>query len=170
MDCIVEYVVTFADGIEIDFLVTHMNSGSDSGHLEARQSQLEQIAAYINSIKGNNRPIVIMGDTNCRYTRDDFRTYFWDKLSKELLVSDPWVEHSWGGVYPTLGSASLMVPSKDSNSTLTEQTGEVVDKIIYINNPNAAIQIKSNWYKNDTDYAGMADHNPVVAEFTYTKK
>ena len=164
------YVVTFADGIEIDFLVTHMNSGSDSGHLEARQSQLEQIAAYINSIKGNNRPIVIMGDTNCRYTRDDFRTYFWDKLSKELLVSDPWVEHSWGGVYPTLGSASLMVPSKDSNSTLTEQTGEVVDKIIYINNPNAAIQIKSNWYKNDTDYAGMADHNPVVAEFTYTKK
>ena len=62
-----------------------------------------------------------------------------------------------------------MVPSKDSSSTLTEQTGEVVDKIIYINNQNADTQIKANYYLNDTSYAGMADHNPVVAEFTYVK-
>lgn len=79
----------------------------------------------------------------------------------------------WGavnrdGVYPTLGSASLMVPSKDASSTLTEQTGEVVDKIIYINNPNSPTQIKSNWYNHDEAYTGMADHKPVVSEFTYT--
>ena len=62
-----------------------------------------------------------------------------------------------------------MVPSKDSSSTLTEQTGEVVDKVIYINNQNADTQIKANYYLNDTSYAGMADHNPVVVEFTYVR-
>lgn len=162
------YLVTFQDGVQIDVIVTHMNSGSDEGHLAARQSQLTQIANYINSIRSNNRPILLLGDTNCRYTRDDFKTYFWDVLDEDLVVADPWVEYSWGGVYPELGTASLMVPSKDSASTLTEQTGEVVDKIIYINNPNAAVQIKADNYMNDTDYAGMADHNPVRATFTYT--
>lgn len=162
------YVVTFADGVQVDFLVTHMNSGADSGHITARQSQLAQIAAYINSIRGNNRPIVFMGDTNCRYTRDDMFTYLFNKLDSDLTYADPWVDFSWNGVYPTLGSASLMVPSKDSSSTLTEQTGEVVDKIIYFNNPNAPAQIQAKSYFNNTDYAGMADHNPVVAEFTYT--
>ena len=61
-----------------------------------------------------------------------------------------------------------MVPSKDSSSTLTEQTGEVVDKIIYINNSNADTQIKANNYLHDESYT-FADHKPVVAEFTYVR-
>ena len=163
------YVVTFKDGVKVDFLVTHMNSGSDEGHLSARQGQLKQIAQYINTnLKNNKRPIILMGDSNCRYTRDDFKTYFWDNLDDVFTYADPWVEHSWNGIYPTLGSPSLMVPSKDASSTLTEQTGEVVDKIIYLNNANAQTQIKSLNYFNDTDYAGMADHNPVRAKFEYT--
>ena len=162
------YVVTMKDGVQFDLLVTHMNSGSESGHISARASQLKEIAAYINKISANNRPIIFMGDTNCRYTRDDMFGCLLNLLNEELTYADPWVEHSWAGVYPTLGSASLMVPSKDASSTLTEQTGEVVDKIIYINNSNAAVQIKANNYNYDTAYAGMADHNPVVSEFTYT--
>lgn len=164
------YVVTLKNdpNVVIDVLVTHMNSGSESSHISARASQMREIATYINSIRGNNRPIIFMGDTNCRYTRDDMFGCLFNNLDNDLTYADPWVEHSWAGVYPTLGSASLMVPSKDANSTLTEQTGEVVDKIIYINNPNAAVQIKANNYNYDTAYAGMADHNPVVSEFTYT--
>ena len=163
------YVVTMKDGVEIDLLVTHMNSGSDSGHISARASQLKEIAAYINKISANNRPIIFMGDTNCRYTRDDMFGCLLNLLNKNLTYADPWVEFSWNGVYPTYPSESLMVPSKDSSSTLTEQTGEVVDKVIYINNQNADTQIKANYYLNDTSYAGMADHNPVVVEFTYVK-
>ena len=163
------YLLTLANGVEIDVIVTHMNSGSDSGHISARESQLKQIAAYINSIKGNNRPIIFMGDTNCRYTRDDMFGCFFNLLDNCFTYADPWVEYSWAGVYPELGSASLMVPSKDSSSTLTEQTGEVVDKIIYLNNVNAETQIKADNYMNDTAFAGMADHNPVRATFTYTK-
>lgn len=163
------YVVTMKDGVQFDLLVTHMNSGSDSGHISARASQLKEIAAYINKISANNRPIIFMGDTNCRYTRDDMFGCLLNLLNEEFTYADPWVEYSWDGVYPTLGSPSLMVPSKDASSTLTEQTGEVVDKVIYINNRNADTQIKANYYLYDTAYAGMADHNPVVVEFTYER-
>ena len=163
------YIVTMKDGVQFDLLVTHMNSGSKSEHISARASQLKEIAAYINEISANNRPIIFMGDTNCRYTRDDMFGCLLNLLNKNLTYADPWVDFSWNGVYPTYPSESLMVPSKDSSSTLTEQTGEVVDKVIYINNQNADTQIKANYYLNDTSYAGMADHNPVVAEFTYVK-
>ena len=164
------YVVTLKNdpNVVIDVLVTHMNTADSDAQIAAQNGQLQEVAAYINSIRSNNRPIIFMGDMNTRYTRNDYQTNFWGVLDNDLTCADPWVEHSWAGVYPTLGSASLMVPSKDSSSTLTEQTGEVVDKIIYINNPNAAVQIKSNWYNHDEAYTGMADHKPVVSEFTYT--
>ena len=69
----------------------------------------------------------------------------------------------WDGVYPTYPSASIMTGDYGM------QKGEVVDKIIYINNPNADVQIESNWYNHDEAYTGMADHKPVVAEFTYVR-
>ena len=165
------YVVTLKSdpAVAIDVLVTHMNTADGDAQIAAQNGQLQEVAEYINSIRSNNRPIIFMGDMNTRYTRNDYQTYFWGVLDDDLTCADPWVEHSWDGVYPTLGSASLMVPSKDSSSTLTEQTGEVVDKIIYINNPNADVQIESNWYNHDEAYTGMADHKPVVAEFTYVR-
>ena len=165
------YVVTLKSdpAVAIDVLVTHMNTADGDAQIAAQNGQLQEVAAYINSIRSNNRPIIFMGDMNTRYTRNDYQTYFWGVLDDDLTYADPWVEHSWNGVYPALGSASLMVPSKDSSSTLTEQTGEVVDKIIYINNPNADVQIESNWYNHDEAYTGMADHKPVVAEFTYVR-
>ena len=164
------YVVALKNdpNVVVDVLVTHMNTADGDAQITAQNNQLSEVAAYINSISGNNRPIIFMGDMNTRYTRNDYATYFWSKLDADLTYADPWVEHCWDGVYPTLGSSSLMVPSKDSSSTLTEQTGEVVDKIIYINNPDAPVQIKSNWYNHDEAYTGMADHKPVVAEFTYS--
>ena len=164
------YVVALKNdpNVVVDVLVTHMNTADGDAQITAQNNQLSEVAAYINSIRGNNRPIIFMGDMNTRYTRNDYATYFWGKLDADLTYADPWVEHCWDGVYPTLGSASLMVPSKDSSSPYTEQTGEVVDKIIYINNPNAPVQIKSNWYNHDEAYTGMADHKPVVAEFTYS--
>lgn len=164
------YVVTFGEpNIVVDVLVTHMNTANTDEQIKVQDKQLKQVAEYINTIRSNNRPIIFMGDMNTRYTRNDYQTYFWGVLDDDLTYADPWVEHSWNGVYPTLGSPSLMVPSKDSSSTLTEQTGEVVDKIIYINNPNADVQIESNWYNHDEAYTGMADHKPVVAEFTYVR-
>ena len=170
------YLVTLADGTELDVIITHMNtySSSGSGHINAQHAQLTQIAEYINSIRGNKRPIIFMGDTNCRYTRHDFKTYFWGKLNSDLTYKDPWVEYQWAGVYPEYGGKSLMVSDATGTDSKTDiicentQKGEVVDKIIYINNPDAPVQIKALNYLRDYDgYQGLADHMPIVAKFSY---
>ena len=173
------YPVTVAEGVVVDVIITHMNtySSSGSGHINAQHAQLKQIAQYINNlIATNNRPVILMGDTNCRYTRHDFQTYFWSVLSSNLTYADPWVEFQWNGVYPTYPSNSLMVSDATGTSSsdiicADTQKGEVVDKIIYINNPNAPVQIKANSYLRDYDnFNGLADHMPIVVEFTYEKK
>jgi exonuclease III len=172
------YVVTLTNGIAIDVIIIHMNTYSSSGtsHINAQHAQLKQIAQYINSIRSNNRPIIFMGDTNCRYTRHDFYTYFWSVLDSDLVVKDPWVEYQWDGVYPTYGGKSLMVSDATGTNSSTDiicentQKGEVVDKVIYINNPDSPVQIKANNYLRDYDgYNGMADHMPIIVEFSYMK-
>ena len=170
------YVVTMNDGVQFDVIITHMNTYSDdeSGFINAQHSQLTQTAQYINSILGNGRPIIFMGDTNCRYTRHDFQTYFWSKLNSNLDAHDPWIDFQWNGVKPTYPSKSLMV----SDATGTDpdldiicentQKGEVVDKIIYVNNPNSNTTITATSYLRDYDrFNGLADHMPIVAEFSY---
>lgn len=170
------YVVTMKDGVQFDVIITHMNTYSDdeSGFINAQHSQLTQTAQYINSILGNGRPIIFMGDTNCRYTRHDFQTYFWSKLNSNLDAHDPWIDFQWNGVKPTYPSKSLMV----SDATGTDpdldiicentQKGEVVDKIIYVNNPNSNTTITATSYLRDYDrFNGLADHMPIVAEFSY---
>ena len=170
------YLVTLIDGVQVDVVITHMNtySSSGSGHINAQHAQLTQIAEYINSIRSNKRPIIFMGDTNCRYTRHDFNQYFWSKLNSDLVVKDPWVEFQWAGAYPTYPSNSLMVSDATGTSDTDiicegYQKGEVVDKIIYINNPDAPVQIKANNYLRDYDgYNGLADHMPIVSQFSYS--
>lgn len=170
------YVVTMKDGVQFDVIITHMNTYSDdeSGFINAQHSQLTQTAQYINSILGNGRPIIFMGDTNCRYTRHDFQTYFWGKLNSNLDAHDPWIDFQWNGVRPTYPSKSLMVSDAtgtDPNLDIiceNTQKGEVVDKIIYINNPNSNTTIKAESYLRDYDgFNSLGDHMPIVSEFSY---
>jgi hypothetical protein len=117
-----------------------------------------------------------MGDTNCRYTRHDFKTYFWDVLSSDLFVNDPWVDFQWNGVYPTYPSKSLMVSDATGTNPDTDiicentQKGEVVDKVIYINTPEADTFIGATSYLRDYDgYYGLGDHYPIVVDFVFEK-
>lgn len=68
----------------------------------------------------------------------------------------------WGGEYPAYPGESIMTGDWGM------QKGEVVDKIIYINNSDADTQIRANGYLHDESYT-FADHKPVVVEFTYVK-
>ena len=173
------YPVTVAEGVVVDVIITHMNtySSSGSGHINAQHAQLKQLAQYINNLVAtNNRPVILMGDTNCRYTRHDFKTYFWSVLNSNLTYSDPWVDFQWNGVYPTYPSKSLMVSDATGTDSSTDiicadtQKGEVVDKIIYINNPNAPVQIKAESYLRDyNNFKGLADHMPIVVKFSFEK-
>ena len=169
------YLVTLNDGTQIDFVITHMNTYGNDGRFDAQNKQLAQLAEYINTtISRNKRPLILMGDTNCRYTRNDFQEYFWKHISN-VTYNDPWVDYYWNGVYPTFGTTSIMPadapdPSAEELPLYSNQKGEVVDKIIYFNHPSSTVQIRAISYERDEDYAGMADHMPVVAEFYYEKK
>ena len=170
---------TERDDVTIDVIVTHMNTYSSDGtnHINAQHAQLKQIAQYINTIIAQNkRPVIFMGDTNCRYTRHDFKTYFWDVLSSDLYVNDPWVDSQWDGEYPAYPSKSLMVSDATGTDPDTDiicentQKGEVVDKVIYINTEESDTFIGAMSYLRDYDgYYGLGDHYPIVVGFAYEK-
>lgn len=170
------YLVTMKDGVQIDVYVTHMNSGSSDNHINARASQFQQMAEYINEHR-SGRPIVIMGDFNARYTRDDYETNFWNVLDADLAANlhDPWADLIWDGYYPSYGTPSWVVSDKyDPSNTVGdlefgEQDGEVVDKILYINDPQSDVRIWAKSYERAMEYKDLADHTPVVVEFGYEK-
>lgn len=168
------YLVTLKDGTKIDFVITHMNTYGNDGRFDAQNAQLTQLAKFINTtINANKRPLIFMGDTNCRYTRNNFQKFFWKYISG-VTYSDPWVDYYWDGIYPTFGTSSIMPadapdPSADELPLYSNQKGEVVDKIIFFNHPSSDVQIRAVSYERDEDFAGIADHMPVVAEFYYEK-
>ena len=154
------FVVTIADGVEVDVYVLHMDAASRAADIAARESQLAQLAAYIKNTN-NKRPILVIGDTNCRYTRERLETGFIDVINADsrFTIKDAWVEHMWGGVYPTYGAPSMMVDEYGY------QKGEVVDKIFYINNTESDLQLVANSYHQE-ETVKISDHYPVVVNFS----
>lgn len=160
------YVVTVAKGVTIDVYITHMNTFGDGSNTEddpwvhAQLSQLRQLRDYVVAkAKENKRPAIIMGDTNMRYTRHQIVTNLIDPvISEGLQIVDPWVEFHRGGVYPTWNTKSLMISSKYAGDVdndilcVDDQRGEVVDKMWYINVPDAAIQLKATNCMNEVEH------------------
>lgn len=160
------YTVTLADGLAVDVYILHMNSGDKPQQLAARESQLKQLGEAIVA-SDNKRPIIIMGDTNCRWTRDPLAGQFAAIVNADprFTLQDPWVDFQWNGWYPTYGNSITV-------DNFGNQKGEVVDKILYINNTDAnGVHITANNYLQDdtflkADNTPLADHHPIVVEFT----
>ena len=164
------YQVTIHDSVTIDLYIVHMDAECDEQDLAARWSQWSQLASMILS-SNNGNPIIVMGDTNSRYTRDKIIDNFINPLEEDgrFTVRDAWVEKEYDNVYPEFGTNSLMV------GDLGYQKGEVVDKVLYINNISSAYTISANYYLQDVSFVNeqgepLADHWPVVVEFTYEKR
>ena len=164
------YQVTIHDSVTIDLYIVHMDAECDEQDLAARWSQWSQLASMILS-SNNGNPIIVMGDTNSRYTRDKIIDNFINPLEEDgrFTVRDAWVEKEYDNVYPEFGTNSLMV------GELGYQKGEVVDKVLYINNISSAYTISANYYLQDVSFVNeqgepLADHWPVVVEFTYEKR
>ena len=155
------YTVTLATGIAVDVYVLHMDASDGTKDIEARESQLTQLATYIKA-NHNNRPVIVMGDTNCRYTREQLKTKFIDVINADsrFTITDAWIEHMWGGTYPEYGTGSLMTDDYG-------QKGEVVDKIFYINTTESKLTLKANTYLWDKS-VNVSDHKPIVVNFTLT--
>lgn len=161
------YVVKLADGTEIDLYTMHMDAESSIEDCNARASQLTQIA---NAIKASNngRPIVIIGDSNCRYTRDKVKTNLIDALNADLRFTcrDPWIQFGRNNKYPVYPSGSIMASSNGY------RTGEVVDKIWYVNNTESNIRLVAETYAQDLSFVDengspLCDHKPCVVTFSY---
>lgn len=161
------YTVTLADGVELDVYILHMDAETSSGDIAAREAQLTQLANVILA-SNNGRPIIVMGDTNCRYTRDRVKTLLIDAVNADerFTMKDAWVEHARNGIYPSCGSNTIGASEEGYRK------GEVVDKIFYINNSESCIRIKAESYLQDLSFVNdggepLADHWPCVVEFSY---
>lgn len=187
-DCIdkgFRYYTMTLNNVVLDVYILHMEAGGgfnqddkvsgyyNSGlndHSKNGEKQLTQLVNYIKATD-NNRPIIIMGDTNCRYTRENVKGLLIDALNADerFTANDCWIEYCRGGVYPANPSASLKV------ADLGYVEGEVVDKIIYVNNKNAICTLSLDNFKIDEtfvkeDGTKLADHFPAVATFSVTGK
>ena len=155
------YQVQMAPGVVVDVYILHMDAETDPGDNAARASQIAQLLAAVEA-NDNGNPILIMGDTNCRYTRDP--------LEDTIIAagfSDPWIDLERGGVYPQVGENALMV------GDLGYQKGEVVDKVFYKNAEGSNVQLKATQYFVDAegykdDGGLLGDHPPVIVTFEYS--
>lgn len=163
------YLITLADGTEFDLYTHHMDAETSAEDLAARESQLNQLVAAIKATD-NKRPIIVCGDWNCRYTRDKLKNLFIDVLNKDerFTVRDAWIEYGRNGIYPTYGTNAIMASENGY------RRGEVVDKILYINNTASDLRINALSYVQDLSFINeegepLADHWPAVVEFEYHK-
>lgn len=166
------YEAEVADGVYVDFYILHMDADSDQGDIDARHAQLTQLADAIKASDSEN-PIIVMGDTNCRYTREDIRAWFMDPINADerFEIKDAWVEDAWNGTYPNVGEDALM--AVDKGGTYQYPQAEIVDKIFYINNTDSQVKLTLDSYDVATDFtnnsgAALADHWPIIGTFTYT--
>lgn len=160
------YTVTLADGFAVDVYIMHMNSGDKPQQLDAREIQLKQLGEAIVA-SDNKRPIIIMGDLNSRWTRDPLAGQLAAIVNADprFTLHDPWVDFHWNGWYPTYGNSITV-------DNFGNQKGEVVDKILYVENSDAnGVSIRANSYLQDDSFVKednkpLADHYPIVVEFT----
>lgn len=168
------YTVNLGDGVKIDVYVLHMNTAETDAQIVVQDEQLTQLADAVKA-NTNGHPKLIIGDTNCRYTRNKITDNLITPLSKLYTIKDVWVEkfrEKQGA--PAYGDPALMVPESDKTSSAAYETGEIVDKIFYLVPKGSKLSMTlddlvfdaDNYKKGDGTLLG--DHVPVIATFTIT--
>lgn len=150
------YVVDMGNGAYVDFYTMHMDADTSDEDNAARASQWEQLRDDILA-NHSNHPIIVMGDTNSRYTRDDINGLFIDPIEQagNYEVHDAWIELCKNGTYPTLGADPLMVDQ------LGYHEGEVVDKVIVLNPTTGSLSLTATQFDVD-ELFDKGDHKPVI--------
>ncbi len=166
------YDVTLRNGTPLIVYNMHMDAtldedeaeGLDAKDTEARQAQWLQLKDEVLEQLGTT-PIIIVGDLNSFYTRDNIKQLFIDAINEtgKGTAADVWVELVNNGVYPEYSETS------DPTEILNIRKGESLDKVIYINPTNGhriipvAFNIDRDGYQHDGKALG--DHYPAVATF-----
>ncbi len=161
--------LTLSDGHKLVVYNMHMDAssdrdeqkGNDGKDREARISQWKQLRDHI--LKHlDDRPIIVVGDMNSFYHRDDVKTEFIDAITAtgSATVSDAWIEKCNQGVYPDLGAEPL--------------EGETLDKALYINptDGNSVELVNVTLDRTYYLYEGLplSDHYPLITTFRYISR
>lgn len=149
-----------APGFFIDIYNLHADAGTDDGSMEARRSNMLQLGKLIQE-RSIGKAVIVMGDTNSRYTRDG------DNFQTAVLepngLSDPWIDIIRDGDIPPVGDA--LIDHNNPNSAYNE----VVDKIWYRNGINIGLEAISYalLYREFVDGDGeqLSDHYPITSTF-----
>ena len=156
---------TLTDGTEVVFYNTHFDAsserdeqiGNDTKDREARRAQWLQLQEHVLTHL-DSRPVIITGDFNSYYHRDDIVNTFIQPIQAtgRATVGDAWIEHCRDGVYPQLGDES--------------DPDEMLDKILYVN-PIGGMAVKPVDVTIDIagyqyDNKPLGDHYPLIATFT----
>ena len=160
------YDMTLGGGEVIDVYVLHMDAGDV---VSSREQQWSQLADAVNAADPN-RPKLIIGDTNSRWTREDIRTNFCQRLTL-YDVADPWALLWRNGVTPTTDMADLT----DESDVADLSRYEVVDKILLINPIADGLKLYPASFRIEQDYTyghvngtddgkWLGDHRPVVVD------
>ena len=142
--------------IPVDFIILHTDAGSAAEDISAREKSFSQLLDYIKGMNSVN-PLIIMGDWNSYYHRDNLRELFIDRLNAEsgISVRDAWVESCNRGEYPQYGGA---------------KGNDRLDKILFLNREDSSIRLELVSAGNvegfiDADGTQLSDHLPVEASF-----
>ena len=160
--------LTLANGTEIVVYNMHMDAsserdesvGNDTKDREARLSQWQQLCQHILA-RLDNRPIIVAGDMNSYYNRDDIQTAFFEPLtaSGKATVGDAWMVLHNEGQYPALGGDKLK--------------SEELDKVLYVNPTVGNILIPVSAELDTDGYMldgkPLGDHTPLIVTFQFSR-
>jgi hypothetical protein len=164
--------ITLAPGAELDLYTLHADAGQDTSSRAARQANILQLIASINT-NSSGRAVIVLGDTNSLYTRSTDNIGL---VLSSLGLQDAWIETALGGATPGFGAANNTgCPPPRGNATggavnASGSTCELVDKIFF--RGSAQLQLSLLDYEVllnfvDGNGAPLSDHLPVTAMFDY---
>ena len=175
-DCLTPKGFTFmrvhvSEGAWVDVYNLHTDAGSDSGDIAARGKNLAQLSGYI-SKWSVGMPVLVMGDTNARYTRSGDAETLTSFVSSNGFT-DAWIVNARGGSVPVSGSAALVCDFPFAAGTTQAQmvACEVVDKMFFRASP--ALTLTALTFANanndfvDSAGAPLSDHYPATSTFSW---
>lgn len=154
--------VRLAEGTYVSLYNLHTQAQVESADLSARRDNILQLLAYIES-QSPTDAIIVMGDTNTRYTRsgDNIREFL------KHGFTDVWISNVRGGVVPAANDSALTNCADTSSPSC-----EIVDKVLFRNNGHVSLSALDYLVDsaNFRDAAGnqLSDHYPVSVNWSYS--
>ncbi|MEU2779605.1 jacalin-like lectin [Streptomyces sp. NPDC007162] len=170
-DCLTPKGFTFmrerlAEGVYVDFYNLHTNAGTNDGDEASRADNLSQLTSFISTHSAGNA-VVVMGDTNTRYTRSADTIA---EFASANGLTDAWVQLIRGGSAPAKGSDALVC---DQSGATVPNTCEVVDKVLY--RGSKLVNLNATSYNNEhakfltSDGLMLSDHDPITVGFSWSQ-